>query len=222
MLERLVEVGCGAAEDDVASPAAESRLEHEGQLGRRRRHPLRDQPRVRVRQAGEAESARGQQLVVRGDERGRAVEHLDAGHRHPLELERAALDAVEPLADVEPPQRDVSRLEDSQGVARGQHGCGDAQRLGGGGERLVRFRAPMGDDDEPHRADRAARPSGCGGRSGDASVSRSLLGDGLELVPHAVPRLDERVARGALVDLLAQAADEDIHRAVAMRLATAP
>src|SRR6202035_4833746 len=49
-----------------------------------------------------------------------------------------------------------------------------------------------------------------------------LLGYGFELVPDAVARLDEGVARRALVDLLPQPADEDVHRAVAVRLAPPP
>src|SRR5207253_6156703 len=48
------------------------------------------------------------------------------------------------------------------------------------------------------------------------------LRDGLELVADAVARLDERVPRRAPVDLLAQAAHEDVDRAVAVRLAAAP
>ena len=45
---------------------------------------------------------------------------------------------------------------------------------------------------------------------------------GVELVADAVARLDERVRRGARVDLLAQLADEDVDGAVAVRGAPAP
>src|SRR3954451_19705410 len=50
----------------------------------------------------------------------------------------------------------------------------------------------------------------------------SALGDGFELVADAVARLDECVVGRALVDLLSEAADEDIDRAVTVRLAPAP
>src|SRR2546421_8541110 len=52
--------------------------------------------------------------------------------------------------------------------------------------------------------------------------SRWLLRYGVELVAHAVARLDERVPRRAAVDLLAHLADEDVDGAVAVRLAPAP
>src|SRR5262249_6599183 len=45
---------------------------------------------------------------------------------------------------------------------------------------------------------------------------------GLEAVADAVARLDERVPRRAAVDLLPQAPDEDVDRAVAPRLTPAP
>src|SRR3954469_21416425 len=48
------------------------------------------------------------------------------------------------------------------------------------------------------------------------------LGYGLEAVADAVAGLDEGVAWGAPVDLLAQAADEDVDGAVAAGLAAAP
>src|SRR5581483_12453629 len=47
-------------------------------------------------------------------------------------------------------------------------------------------------------------------------------GNGFELVAHAVPRLDEGVTRRRLVDLLPQPPHEDVHGAVAVRLAPAP
>src|SRR5947208_12747284 len=52
--------------------------------------------------------------------------------------------------------------------------------------------------------------------------SRWLLRYGVELVAHAVARLDEGVPRRAAVDLLAHLADEDVDGAVAVRLAPAP
>src|SRR5207302_5682345 len=48
------------------------------------------------------------------------------------------------------------------------------------------------------------------------------LRNGLQPVPVAVARLDERVVRSAAVDLVAQAAHEDVHRSVAMRFAPSP
>src|SRR5205085_11347753 len=53
-------------------------------------------------------------------------------------------------------------------------------------------------------------------------LPRRLLRHCVELVAHAVARLDERVARGPAVDLLAHLADEDVDGAVAVGLAAAP
>jgi len=103
-----------------------------------------------VRQPGAPERTRGEQLVVRGGEHVRRVEHLDARRREPLEHLRSRLDPVELVAHVEPPQRDVARLEDAERVARGQHGCRQTERGCGAGERNVRLAAAVSDDDELH------------------------------------------------------------------------
>jgi hypothetical protein len=55
-----------------------------------------------------------------------------------------------------------------------------------------------------------------------AAGADALLGLGLELVADAVARLDERVARGAPIDLLAQLANEHVDGSVAMRRPAAP
>ena len=80
-----------------------------------------------MRQPGEPERACGQQLVVRRGERARRIEHHDPAGREPLELELPALDSVEPLAHVEPAERDVARLEDAQRLARREHAGCDAE-----------------------------------------------------------------------------------------------
>ena len=49
-----------------------------------------------------------------------------------------------------------------------------------------------------------------------------LLRHGLELVAHPVTGLDERVARRPPVDLLAELADEDVDRAIAIAMAPTP
>ena len=87
---------------------------------------------------------------MRGGESGRRVEHVDARGGEPLELLRSGLDPVEVLTHVEPPQRDVARLEIAERVARGQHGCRQAERGCGAGEGNVRLARMMGDDDELH------------------------------------------------------------------------
>jgi len=87
-------------------------------------------------QAGAPEGACGEQLVVCGDERGRRVEHVDARRCESLELLRPGLDSVEPCSHVEPPERDVARLEIAERVARGQHGCRQTERGCGAGKRL--------------------------------------------------------------------------------------
>src|SRR5206468_10631559 len=61
------------------------------------------------------------------------------------------------------------------------------------------------------------------GRDGPAvRAGRLILRDRLELVADAVARLDEGVPTGTTVDLLAQAADEDVDGPIAVRLAAAP
>src|ERR1700722_7404538 len=59
-------------------------------------------------------------------------------------------------------------------------------------------------------------------RTSAAAPRAGLLELGLELVADAEARLDERVARRDPVDLLAQAADEDVDGAVAVGLAPPP
>src|ERR1700722_241417 len=59
-------------------------------------------------------------------------------------------------------------------------------------------------------------------RTSAAAPRAGLLELGLELVADAEARLDERVARRDPVDLLAQAADEDVAGAVAVGLAPPP
>jgi len=103
---------------DVATPGAETRLEHEGKLGNRGRKRRADDRRVRVRQAGEPERARGQQLVVDDDEGPGRVPDVHPAGREPLELAGAAFDAVEPLANVEPCERNVPPAEPSQRLLR--------------------------------------------------------------------------------------------------------
>ena len=103
-----------------------------------------------MRQPRDTQSARGEQLVVRERQRARRVQQVDPCVGEPFELADAALDSVQPLAHVEPPQRDVARLEEAQRVARGQHGRVESQRRGGGDQGLVRVRAALGDDGEPH------------------------------------------------------------------------
>jgi hypothetical protein len=74
-----------------------------------------------MRYPGVPEDARGQQLVVGGRERRAGVQDFDAGGGEALQVGLAFLHAVERLADVEPPQRDVARLEEAKGVARRNH-----------------------------------------------------------------------------------------------------
>src|SRR5262245_15700462 len=106
--------------------------------------------RTRVRQPGEPERACGQQLVVGDDERSGRVPDVDAAGREPLELAGAAFDAVELLANVEPRESYVSRLEEPKRPARLDELGVVTQRARCGDERLVRRAAPMSDDGELH------------------------------------------------------------------------
>ena len=56
----------------------------------------------------------------------------------------------------------------------------------------------------------------------ESEAGEGLLSLRLEAVADAVARLDERVPRRAAVDLLPQAANADVDRAVAVRRASAP
>ena len=88
-----------------------------------------------------------------GDECSRRVQHVHAGRGESFELLGARLDSVELFAHVEPPQRDVARLENTERVARGQHGCRQTERGCGAGERNVRLALTVSDDDELHGSD---------------------------------------------------------------------
>jgi hypothetical protein len=87
---------------DLPSPAAETWLDHDRQLGDGGRERRRDESRMRVRQPGEQEDPGGQQLVVRRHHCSRRIEHLDSFRCEPLQVAGAALDAVEALEDVQP------------------------------------------------------------------------------------------------------------------------
>jgi hypothetical protein len=103
-----------------------------------------------MRQAGEPERARSQQLVVGHHEGGRRISDVHAAGCKPLELAGAALDAVEPFAYVEPGQRDVPRLEGRQRSVRVDQLGLETPVTRRGDERIVRRAAPMGDDGELH------------------------------------------------------------------------
>ena len=87
---------------------------------------------------------------MRGDEGARRIEEPHAARGEPLELGDPALDPVEALAYVEPPQRDVSGPEEAERVARGQDRGGVAEALRGRDEAKVRLGAAVGDHCECH------------------------------------------------------------------------
>ena len=85
------------------------------------------------------------------DERAGRVPHVHAAGREPLELAGAAFDAVEPLADVEPAERDISGLEEPERVARDEDlRSRDPRHAAAATSAIVRLAAPMGDDGELH------------------------------------------------------------------------
>src|SRR5262249_55999721 len=93
------------------------------------------------------------------------------------------------------------------GGGGGEGGGGGAGGRGGGGG-AERHEKDRGEEREAH-------PS-------ESTAARGLLGLRFELVADAEPRLDERVRRRVAVDLLAEAADEDVDGPVARRVAPAP
>ena len=124
--ECLAELGLGLAEDDVAAPAAEARLEHDRspQLGQLL--PGRDVDRCGVRNARCAHCERGGELVVRGRERAGVVQDLDPRLGEAVERPEARLDPVERLPYVEPAEDDVAVLQARDALRRRQ----DAAELG--------------------------------------------------------------------------------------------
>jgi hypothetical protein len=73
-----------------------------------------------VRDGGVGERAAGGELVVRRDQRPRAVEDADARSLETCELPEAGLDSVEIGRDVQSPERDVASLELLQRLSRGE------------------------------------------------------------------------------------------------------
>ena len=158
------------------------------------------------------------------------IPHVHAAGREPLELAGAALDAVEPLPHVEPAP---ARRPPARGTSAP---CAGRAARSRDPRRAPRRRAPRSSrcaDGRRRRTscrNRAARAGSGWALSGEAVVSDSLPGRSgvcrlrhrLQPVADAVARLDERVGRRLAVDLLAQAAHEDVHGPVAMRLAPAP
>ena len=137
------------AEPHVGAPAAEARLDDRREVEVGERRLSLDQGRPWMRQPGAAEDARGEQLVVREDERVWPVEDANAGLLEPFERPEPVLDAVERAAHVEPRERDVATAERQQRFARGEHLARDpipARR----GEREVRGARAVRDDGETH------------------------------------------------------------------------
>ena len=95
--------------------------------------------RPRVRQRRAREQPRGQQLVVGGRERRRAVQHADAAALEPQQVEQARLDPVDGREDVDAPEDDVARTDRRDRVRPDEHDV-DAER------------APRLDDGEVGRA----------------------------------------------------------------------
>ena len=138
-----------AAELDFAAPAAETRLDDDGAF------PVRHVPAgmedlcPRVRQLCALEDLGGQQLVVRCEQRPGAVEDDDAPRGERAERPEAVLDAVETIDDVEPAERNRSRLQHRRGLLRDEDARVDpARRRRGKGD--VRGGTALGDDREQH------------------------------------------------------------------------
>jgi RNA polymerase primary sigma factor len=118
-LSNLVQGRCDGTivgtEEDVASPAAEARLDDEGRLELRSR-PSLPGSRVRVGQARQLEAAGGAELVVDGEQRLGPVEHAEAAPLEQEQGEQPRLDSVERRQDVDAAEDDRARSSGPEGV----------------------------------------------------------------------------------------------------------
>ena len=158
-----------AAELDVAAPAAEARLDDDRPLPVRHVAAGMEDPRARVWQPRALEHLCGQQLVVRREQRAGAVEHDDAARGERAERPEAVLDAVEAVDDVEPAERDRSRLQQRRGLLGDEDPRVDpARRRRGEGD--VRGGTTLGDDREQHAFSIAENALRVGYRRGEDPV----------------------------------------------------
>ena len=102
-----------------------------------------------MRQARALQDLGRQQLVVRREQRARAVEHDDAARGQRAERPEAVFDAVERVDDVQPAQRNRPRLEQRRRLLRDEDARVDPVRRRRGKGR-VRGSTPLGDDREQH------------------------------------------------------------------------
>jgi hypothetical protein len=106
-----------------------------------------------MRQPGATQAPRGHELVVSAKKRGRRIQHPDARIAQPLERPEpfldAVLDAVEVVANVEPPERNVTASEREQRLPRREKLDGNAVPATGCKAEIRRAGA-MGDDTDPH------------------------------------------------------------------------
>ena len=138
-----------AAELDVAAPAAEAGLDDDRAVPVRYLTAGMQDPRARMRQARALQDLRRQQLVVRGEQRPRAVENDDAACGQRAECPEPVFDAVERVGDVQPAQRDRSRLQQRRRLLRDEDARVDPVRRSRS-QGCVRSSAALGDDREQH------------------------------------------------------------------------
>ena len=143
------ELGVVVTERHGAAPAPVPGLDDDGRLQGRSRAGPADDLGPRVREPGPAEEARGQKLVVGGEQEGRPVEHADAAGRENAERPEAVVDAVERRPHVEPTERGVAGAEPLERLDRSHgHELQTVETDGGecerGGCRLA------GDDGDEH------------------------------------------------------------------------
>ena len=170
-------------------------------------------PRARVRQAPAGKHARGEQLVVRREQRARSVEHTDTARGKRAERPQPVLHTVEPVGDVEAAEDDATRLHERRCLLGGQDPRVHAARRRGG-EGGVRGGAALGDDREQHNFCIAEDPARVGYEavkircpSGALLVVRGV-GELAELAGDEVCGLLADVD-GVVTDPLEAARDED-------------
>jgi len=146
-VENTCEFSRRLAPKDVGAPAAEARLQDEWRRQRNLGRSRDEMCGARLRHTCALEALRGEELVVGIEQGSRAVQHADSPPLELVERVQAGLDAVERLQDVEPCERHVASIEESQRFGGREHLGGHSELAPSGGELGTRLLWPADDRD---------------------------------------------------------------------------